>query len=362
MRRIEDVPAVHSYTAVLSNGNSGCAVVRSEDHRFSAEWFGGIIIDQQAMPSFDAFEGLPSRRKPLLTDRDKGRSWRTKTMDEEKPTPPEEEWVKVGHYPNLRDAYDHGLVILAMGEACRVQEAGSPGEYDLQAAAHPAGKIHHELEAYGQESAARRPAPPMAESPVYPPGYWITGLWVLLVVAVFILQASDPSLVDRGASSAVALLRDGEWWRPFTALFLHADLSHLAGNLAGGAVFGTLVSRAVGALRAWPLILLCGALGNGITARIVYPESFSSIGASTAVFAALGILSGLGLSETFRERATLPWMRILAPVLAGLVLLGWLGSGSPGSNTDVLGHVCGFGTGVAGGLASSLNRSFQANA
>lgn len=281
-------------------------------------------------------------------------------MQEAQPLPQEEEWVKVGHYPNLREAYDHGLVILAMGEACRVEEAEAPGEYDLQAEVHPAGKIHHELEAYGQEVSVRKARPAIQrESMFYPAGGWLTALWALVLVAVFVQQGRDPLLTDRGASSAAGLFRNGEWWRPFTALFLHADLSHLAGNLAGGAAFGTLVSRAIGSLKAWPLILACGTLGNVITARIVYPESFLSIGASTAVFAALGILSGVGLAETFRERSSLPWMRIVAPVLAGVVLLGFLGSGSPGSNTDALGHVCGFGTGLLGGVATQLNQPFH---
>lgn len=283
-------------------------------------------------------------------------------MDHTEPVPPEEEWVKVGHYPNLREAYDHGLVILAMGEACRVEEGETPGEYDLQAEVHPAGKIHHELEAYGRESSVMKPLPRAErETDVHPAGIWLTALWVMTVIAVFNWQGRDASLVDRGASSAVALLRDGEWWRPFTSLFLHADVPHLAGNLAGGAVFATLVSRAVGPLLAWPMILACGALGNALTARIVYPETFVSIGASTAVFAALGILSGLGLSETFRDRSNLPWARIMAPVLAGLVLLGWLGSGSPGSNTDVLGHVCGFGVGLVAGITSRLKHLLHAS-
>lgn len=281
-------------------------------------------------------------------------------MEQAEPVPPEEEWVKVGHYPSLREAYDHGLVILAMGEACRVEEAGTPGEYDLQAEVHPVGKIHHELEAYGRESSLLKPVSrTVEETKSHPAGLWVTALWVVALIAVFNWQGQDPLLVDRGASSSVAILRDGEWWRAFTALFLHADVPHLAGNLVGGAVFATLVSRAVGSLVAWPMILLCGALGNLLAAWIVSPESFESIGASTAVFAALGILSGLGLSETFRERSNLSWVRIFAPVLAGLVLLGWLGGGAPGSNTDVLGHVCGFGVGLVAGVVSQLNRLFH---
>ena len=90
-----------------------------------------------------------------------------------------------------------------------------------------------------------------------------------------------------------------------------------------------------------------------ITSRLTYPEAFVSLGASTAVFAALGILSGLGVAETLRDRARLPWVRISAPFLAGLVLLGWLGGGGGhGSNTDVLGHVFGFSSGLVAGVAT----------
>jgi membrane associated rhomboid family serine protease len=109
-----------------------------------------------------------------------------------------------------------------------------------------------------------------------------------------------------------------------------------------------LVARLIGPLRGWVLILASGTLGNILTSALVYPQPFQSIGASTAVFAALGILSGVGIAETLRERAHLPWLRILAPVFAGLILLGWLGGGST-PQTDVLGHVFGFGSGVAAG-------------
>ncbi len=263
----------------------------------------------------------------------------------------QEEWVRVGQYPTLADAYDHGLVILAMGESCRVEEAAVPGEYDLQAEPVPADKISAELDAYSQEIAGHRPAPaPAGEWARHPARWWLTALWAAVLVAVFYFQSQDLGLVDFAASSSLGLFRDGEWWRPFTALFLHADLSHLAGNLVGGAIFGTLVARTAGAFRGWLAILLCGALGNAVTSAVNFPEPYYSIGASTAVFAALGILSGMGIAETVRDRARLPWVRICAPVLAGFVLLGWLGAGS-GPGTDVMGHVFGFGSGVAAGAA-----------
>lgn len=270
------------------------------------------------------------------------------------PAEQEEHWVNVGHYPNLKQAYDHGLVVLAMGEACRVAEAEIPGEYDLQAELLPAAKVADELDTYRKESVS---VPPRQLSQTdwarYPAGWWLSAVWVLLLTAVFLRQGQDPYLVERGASSSVGLMHGGEWWRPFTGLFFHADLSHLTGNIAGGVVFGSLVSKMIGPVKAWALILACGTVGNSITSWLTYPGAFVSIGASTAVFAALGILSGLGVAETLREKASLPWARISAPFLAGLVLLGWMGGGG-NPNTDVLGHVFGFGSGFVTGVATGV--------
>ncbi len=276
-------------------------------------------------------------------------------MNERDETEPPEEWVHVGHYSTLEQAYDHGLVVLAMGEACRVEPAETPGEFDLQAEVRPAPKISEELDAYGKENAAARPlVSPVRELFRYSAGWPMAGLWIFILLVVFIWKAKDPGIVDLAASSSIGLFERGEWWRPFTALFFHADVPHLAGNIVGGAIFGMLVSRSMGPLRGWVAILAAGTLGNVLTAWVNYPAQFLAIGASTAVFGALGILSGLGIAETFRDRAQLSWARIVAPVVAGVVLLSWLGSGNGDGHTDVVGHVLGFGSGLLVGGASGL--------
>jgi rhomboid protease GluP len=48
-----------------------------------------------------------------------------------------------------------------------------------------------------------------------------------------------------GAAQA-GLIADGEWWRAVTALGLHADLSHLASNLAFGSLLGLLLAQILG--------------------------------------------------------------------------------------------------------------------
>jgi membrane associated rhomboid family serine protease len=133
-------------------------------------------------------------------------------------------------------------------------------------------------------------------------------------------------------------------------LFLHADAAHIISNLLSGMLFGTLVARSLGAWRGWALILACGTTGNAITSAVAWPEAFTSIGASTAVFGALGILSGLGFAAMLRHHFRLSWVKTAAPILAGIVLLGLFGGGSPQGNTDVLGHLFGFSSGLTAGI------------
>jgi len=264
----------------------------------------------------------------------------------------EEEWVDIGTYTSLDEAYDHGLVALAMGESIRVEAGEQPGEFDLQAEAEAASKISAEIKEYENES-KQSILPPLIPSnwAKHPAGWLYILVWAATLITVFHFQSKDPSLADRYASSSIALIGRGEWWRPFTALFLHGDGPHIVGNLASGTVFGILVAKAIGPLKGWLMILLSGAVGNAVTSLITYPEHFSSLGASTAVFGALGILCGTGIIENFREDIRMPWVRVTAPLLAGVVLLGWLGGAAPGSNTDVFGHVFGFCAGVVAGAA-----------
>jgi rhomboid protease GluP len=261
-----------------------------------------------------------------------------------------EDLAEVGKYPSLEQAHEHGLVILAMREPCLIAETETPGLYSLQAEPAAAPQIASELHAYENEKAIPRPALPERELFRFAAGWEVYGIWMLALIGCFLWQQGHPSFANRAASSSIGLIGHGEWWRPFTALFLHADVPHLIGNLFSGLFFGTLVARSIGPWRGWALILGCGTLGNALTSALTWPEEFTSIGASTAVFGALGILSGLGFSAMLRARLHLPWARIAAPVLAGVILLGLLGGGSESGNTDVLGHVFGFGTGLTAGI------------
>jgi rhomboid protease GluP len=127
----------------------------------------------------------------------------------------------------------------------------------------------------------------------------------------------------------------GQWWRAITALTLHSDGLHLLGNLVIGGFFVDRLCREIGAGAGWALVLLAGLLGN-LANALLQPAWHQAVGASTAVFGAVGILA---VRSALRHRQTL-LQRWLLPVAAALALLGLLGTG--GENTDIGAHLLGF--------------------
>lgn len=196
------------------------------------------------------------------------------------------------------------------------------------------------------------------------PGAWSgIALYAALLLGVAFLAGERGSGVDwyrRGVADA-ARIRSGELWRAATALTLHADLPHVLSNVFFGAVLGALVTLVHGVGFAWLVILSAGFLGNVANAWL-QPGDHFSVGASTAVFGAAGILAG---SEV-RRRVLLQSskLRILAAPFMAVLLLAYLGVG--GERTDVLAHVTGLVAGFPLGYAASLvprtrleRRSFQ---
>ena len=194
-----------------------------------------------------------------------------------------------------------------------------------------------------------RPAAPV-HFPRYGHATWGIAGYAAVLVAVTgaaLYRLFDRNWVNRGVLE-IALLEDGEWWRAFTALTLHADLGHLLANLAFGMLFAYPASQFVGVGVAWLAIVL-GAGAANVVDMALHPPEHSILGASTAVFTALGLTSAF----TWRRRATgsLTWMQRLAPLVAGIALLAFTGTG--GERTDLLAHLLGFmaGVGLGFGLA-----------
>ncbi len=185
-------------------------------------------------------------------------------------------------------------------------------------------------------------------------------LWATALSLVHVLAQAGSFGLDWKRAGAVngEAIREGELWRAVTALTLHADAEHLISNLFFGALFLGLLHQVVGAARSWSVLVFAGAAGNLVNALVV-GDDLRSLGASTAVFAALGALTAVQWSRKVETRSgrAKRWI----PLIAGVLLLGWNGMGGvshdpwigiqrpPDDNTDIGAHVAGFLCGLVAG-------------
>ena len=75
----------------------------------------------------------------------------------------------------------------------------------------------------------------------------------------------------------------GEWWRLFTAMFLHYGILHLAMNMYALWMLGRSLEESLGPLRFVGLYVLAG-LGGNVAAYLFTAQNTATAGASTAVF------------------------------------------------------------------------------
>src|SRR4051812_14739394 len=117
---------------------------------------------------------------------------------------------------------------------------------------------------------------------------WGSAVWALLMIFFFWFQQQRPGFSEAGMMDAEAVSR-GEWWRWFTATFLHADIGHLAQNTVIGFVLLGLTMGRYGTGIGLVAASLAGAGGN-IAAWLVFGTHYSR-GASGMVIGCVGLLA-----------------------------------------------------------------------
>ena len=235
-------------------------------------------------------------------------------------------------------AEEYAVVLAASGIPHRL--ARTAAGWAVIVAADDAMQASRALAAYDEET--RFDAQVDTSPPVYG-ATWIGVLIAALLISVFAVTGPRQRGViwfDRGSASAQQILA-GEGWRTVTALTLHADVAHLVGNAIACLVLITAVAWSLGpGVGTW-LVLLAGAGGNALRA-LPHEAPYVSVGASTAIFGALGILAMLQIAARRQRRA--PGRRAWVVIAASLVLLSTLGTGP---RSDALAHVFGL---LVGGL------------
>lgn len=165
---------------------------------------------------------------------------------------------------------------------------------------------------------------------------------VIFVVGYFLIDGLHEEFVNMGSNYAPRILQSGEYYRLFTAMFLHANPIHIFFNSYVLYIVGMLVERVFGHTR-FLLIYFLGGLGGSVLSVLLGNYNVPSIGASGAVFAIWGAamlhlywhrpLYGEGARRQLRSLA----MWGLFNLAFGLI--------SPG--IDNWGHIGGFIGGIA---------------
>jgi rhomboid protease GluP len=186
-----------------------------------------------------------------------------------------------------------------------------------------------------------------------------SALYVTAIIALIHILIAPGAEHDRFVSkfgADASHIMAGELFRCATALLLHADITHLLGNMAGLIIFGTATALLCGWGLGWGMILATGFAGNLVTAWW-YGHDHIAIGASTAVFGAIGICTAISIwnyGYTGMHGTQRLWRRWL-PLAAGLALLGFLGT-SP--HADLMAHLSGFILGLVLGGACVLTLGY----
>jgi membrane associated rhomboid family serine protease len=178
---------------------------------------------------------------------------------------------------------------------------------------------------------------------------WGSLAWVFLISLSFWCSERLAVFGSAGLMDGKAVSR-GQWWRLFTAVFLHADAAHLVANAVFGFVLLGLAMGVYGSGTGLLAALLAGVGGNALA--LLIDPAHRSLGASGMVMGCLGLLVVQPVS-IWRKN---PWAfrSTLIGIAAGGMLFLLLGSG-PG--TDLAAHLGGFISGIVLGIILRFSRA-----
>jgi rhomboid protease GluP len=236
-----------------------------------------------------------------------------------------------------RQAMEWGLALVSQGIEAVVDESDEgwallvePQDYDRAQAT---------LRQYQLENRGWQWRQPLPQTGLL--FHWGSLGWAAAIVAFYYWSAVG----FPGARSAGILdsdkLREGQWWRLWTAITLHANVPHLMANATTGFVLLGLAMARYGAGVGLLAAFVAGAVGN-VADLLFYSEPHRTLGASGMVMGALGLVTVQSFSFWRKDRLGGQFFfRAFAAGVLILVLIGF----SPDS--DVVAHVGGF---IAGAI------------
>ena len=130
--------------------------------------------------------------------------------------------------------------------------------------------------------------------------FYMTILVLATIFIVFLIETalggsqSSYVLIKMGAMNNYAVVAGNQWWRLFTAQFLHIGIMHLISNAVMIYYIGYYIEQLLGHWRFLTLYLLSGIGGNLLSLALGSDASLSA-GASTALFGLFGAMTAVAL-------------------------------------------------------------------
>ena len=172
----------------------------------------------------------------------------------------------------------------------------------------------------------------------------ITYILIVLNVMIFLytmLYDQNDRLFYELANNYV-YVQNGEIYRLFTSMFLHADIMHIVFNMYALYLLGPIVERYYGKTKFILIYFISGILGSLFSCVFMSSNTYA-IGASGAIFGLLGSIAYF----TYYYRATLQGL-LRSQILPVILINLGLGLFIPG--IDVSAHI----GGLIGGILTSM--------
>lgn len=186
----------------------------------------------------------------------------------------------------------------------------------------------------------------------------MTRLLMIINSIVFVIMTlsggteSIPNLV-RFNAMVKPLVYQGEWWRVFTAQFIHIGFFHLLMNMYFLNTIGPLFERLYGSRNFLIMYLIAGVVGNLFTYAFGSPRTVSA-GASTSLYGLLGLAIGIMLNYKNDEILRSFGASFVSVVVINIVYSILM------PRVGILGHLGGFIGGIVlSGIFPIINRELS---
>ena len=171
---------------------------------------------------------------------------------------------------------------------------------------------------------------------------------ICIAATLYALYGADPTSVERNLVFSLKNMQEGRAWTLITAIFVHASLIHLLGNMIFLYVFGNTLESVTNAKRMLTVFFVGGILSFPLSLPF-FPPDATFVGASAAIFTLAAVVMLL-------KPLRFSWL-LLMPV--GMVAIVYFLYNALAvyfnlqSNVAYVSHVIGFSLGIPFGIAWS---------